>query len=48
MRYLWNVPLHMNNARLVAALGAEPHTPLDEAVRATLSGIGCLPSREPR
>ena len=43
MRYLWNVPLHMDNRGLTAVLGAEPHTPLDAAVRATLEGIGCLP-----
>jgi nucleoside-diphosphate-sugar epimerase len=43
MSYLWRTPVHMTNARLVARLGAEPHTPLDEAVRATLVGLGCLP-----
>ena len=42
MRYLWREPLRMDNARLVARLGAEPHTPLDEAVRATLAGQGSL------
>ena len=42
MRYLWREPLRLDNARLVAALGAEPHTPLDEAVRRTLVGLGCL------
>jgi nucleoside-diphosphate-sugar epimerase len=42
MRYLWKVPVRLDNAGLVALLGAEPHTPLDEAVRATLVGIGCL------
>ena len=42
MRYLWNTPLQMDNARLLAALGQEPHTPLDEAVRATLEGMGNL------
>ena len=42
MKYLWQVPLRMRNARLVAALGAEPHTPLDQAVHATLVGLGCL------
>ena len=42
MRYLWNVPVRMDNARLTAALGAEPHTPLDVAVRKTLIGLGCL------
>ncbi len=39
MRYLWRRPLTLTNARLTAFLGAEPHTPLDEAVRATLKGL---------
>lgn len=43
MRYLWRQPVRMSNARLLAALGEEPHTPLDEAVRRTLEGMGCLP-----
>lgn len=43
MRYLWRQPLRMDNARLVDLLGSEPHTPLDEAVAATLQGLGCLP-----
>jgi len=47
MRYLWREPLHMTNDRLVAELGAEPHTPLDQAVRATLHALGCLPERSP-
>jgi nucleoside-diphosphate-sugar epimerase len=42
MRYLWREPLRMANARLIAALGREPHTPLDEAVEATLVGLGCF------
>ncbi len=42
MRYLWREPLYMDNTRLVKTLGAEPHTPLDEAVRTTLEGLGCL------
>jgi nucleoside-diphosphate-sugar epimerase len=42
MRYLWREPVHMTNARLTGVLGAEPHTPLDQAVRATLAGLGCL------
>ncbi len=42
MRYLWQAPIRMSNARLVAALGREPHTPLDDAVRTTLIGLGCL------
>ena len=44
MRYLWQQPLQMTNAKLVAAIGAEPHTPLDVAVRDTLAGLGCLPA----
>ncbi|WP_158906031.1 NAD-dependent epimerase/dehydratase family protein [Burkholderia sp. L27(2015)] len=42
MRYLWKTPVRMSNARLVAALGREPHTSLDEAVEATLAGMGNL------
>jgi nucleoside-diphosphate-sugar epimerase len=42
MRYLWRVPLRMDNTRLRAVLGREPHTPLDDAVEATLQGLGCL------
>ena len=32
----------MENARLLAVLGQEPHTPLDEAVRASLECMGNL------
>ncbi|MBO9516176.1 MAG: NAD(P)H-binding protein [Variovorax sp.] len=42
MRYLWQRPVRLRNARLVALLGSEPHTPLDTAVAATLEGLGCL------
>jgi nucleoside-diphosphate-sugar epimerase len=42
MRYLWREPVHLDNARLIAELGQEPHTPLDEAVDATLRGLGCV------
>jgi len=44
MRYLWREPVKLDNRKLVAFLGAEPHTDLDEAVRATLAGLGCLGS----
>lgn len=44
MRYLWRQPVRMSNARLLAVLGSEPHTPLDVAVRETLEGLGCLTS----
>jgi len=43
MRYLWRETVRMDNARLVAFLGAEPHTPLNDAVERTLEGLGCLP-----
>jgi nucleoside-diphosphate-sugar epimerase len=41
MRYLWSEPLRMDNSKLVAVLGREPHIPLDEAVEATLEGMAC-------
>jgi len=44
MRYLWQTEVRMDNRRLVQVLSSEPHTPLDEAVEATLAGIGCLPN----
>ena len=43
MRYLWREPLRMDNARVTAALGREPVTPLDTAVEEALAGLGCLP-----
>ncbi|WP_304165844.1 NAD-dependent epimerase/dehydratase family protein [Phenylobacterium aquaticum] len=42
MRYLWDHEVVMDNSKLVAELGAEPHTPLDIALRRTLEGQGCL------
>ncbi len=42
MRYLWTRPIGLDNAKLVRILGAEPHTPLDQAMRATLADMGCL------
>jgi len=36
----------MTNARLLSEIGEEPHTPLDEAVRATLVDLGCLMESE--
>lgn len=43
MRYLWREAIRLDNRRLVAFLGEEPRTPLDEAVRTTLAAIGSLP-----
>jgi len=42
MRYLWTRPIGLDNTKLVRVLGAEPHTPLDQAMRATLADMGCL------
>ena len=39
MRYLWRAPVRLDNAKLVAFLGEEPHTPLGEAVRRTLAAL---------
>lgn len=36
MRWLWEQPLRLDHRKLVARLGQEPHTPLEEALRATL------------
>ena len=46
MRYLWTHDLRLDNAKLARFLGAEPHTPLPEALRRTLEGQGSL-SRPP-
>jgi nucleoside-diphosphate-sugar epimerase len=42
MRYLWKEPLQMSNSRLLQVLGREPHTALDQAIEASLIGMGCL------
>jgi nucleoside-diphosphate-sugar epimerase len=36
MRYLWDVPHRLDGSKLEAVIGTIPHTPLKEAVRATL------------
>jgi len=42
MRYLWKVPLQLDNTKLRNLIGEEPHTPLDDAVRTSLEGMKCL------
>jgi nucleoside-diphosphate-sugar epimerase len=42
MKPLWRTPVRLDNHKLLAVLGAEPRTPLDEAVATTLRGIGAL------
>lgn len=44
MRYLWRLPLRLDNRALVDFLGAEPHTPAPEALRAALADLGSLPA----
>jgi nucleoside-diphosphate-sugar epimerase len=46
MRYLWREPLRLDNRKLVALIGPEPHTPTEEALRETLAGLGCLPAQK--
>jgi nucleoside-diphosphate-sugar epimerase len=47
MRYLWKRPLRLDNAKLTAFLGAEPHTPTDCAVAHALDALGCLKAEWP-
>ncbi len=42
MRYLWRQPLQLDNRKLVAWLGSEPHTDLDVAINDTLQGMSCV------
>ncbi len=43
MRYLWQKPLRLDNSKLIQRLGAEPQTPLDEAVATTLRSMKAMP-----
>lgn len=42
----WRDPVRLDNHRLVELLGAEPHTPIDHAVRTTLTALGCFEEPE--
>ncbi|HUA81854.1 MAG TPA: NAD-dependent epimerase/dehydratase family protein [Dyella sp.] len=42
MRYLWKTSLRLDDTKLVAFLGGKPYTPLDQALRTTLTGLGCM------
>jgi nucleoside-diphosphate-sugar epimerase len=43
MRYLWRTSISLDGSKLQAFLGSDlPTTPLDRAVRDTLTGLGCL------
>jgi nucleoside-diphosphate-sugar epimerase len=39
MRYLWKVPLQLDNSKLCAYIGAEPHTDIETALTATLGDL---------
>ena len=40
----WRNPVRIDNSRLVELLGTEPRTPVVQAMRATLRGLGCMPA----
>lgn len=42
MRYLWRETVLMDNARLVARIGEEPHTSIEQALETTLRAHGSL------
>ena len=45
MRYLWDTPHALDNRKLTALIGAEPHTPLPQALQAALNDLGlCKPA----
>ena len=48
MRYLWLETVELDNAKLIAFLGDEPHTLLDTALPQSLEGLGCIKSRAPQ
>jgi nucleoside-diphosphate-sugar epimerase len=42
MRYLWRMPVQLDDSKLRAFLGNDIYTPIDQAVRAALDGAGCV------
>jgi nucleoside-diphosphate-sugar epimerase len=48
MRYLWTTPHALDNTRLRALIGDEPHTPFDQSVRHALADLGLLAEPTPR
>ena len=45
MRYLWRKPAKLVDEKLVAFLGGKPYTPIDVALRTTLTSMRCLPAK---
>lgn len=44
LRYLWTQPHRLDNRRLQALIGSEPHTPWPQALHHTLHGLRLLPT----
>ncbi|MCI4664635.1 MAG: NAD(P)H-binding protein [Neomegalonema sp.] len=44
MRYLWTQPVRLDNAKLLAFLGEEPHTEISTTLSRSLRGLGCVPA----
>ncbi|WP_266156363.1 NAD-dependent epimerase/dehydratase family protein [Dyella silvatica] len=42
MRYLWRGPVQLDDQKITRFLGGNLYTPIDDALRATLIGQGCL------
>jgi hypothetical protein len=42
MAYLWQEPHRIDGAKLAAAIGTVPHTPLDIAVTRALRDLGAI------
>ena len=42
MRYLWQRPIRLEQRQAGQLLGVEPHTPIEAALCATLTDMGCL------
>jgi nucleoside-diphosphate-sugar epimerase len=45
MRYLWTSPARLVDEKLVAFLGGNPYTPIEDALRTTLISMRCLPTQ---
>lgn len=43
MRYLWRTSIQLDDGKLLGLLGDTCYTPLEDALRTTLAGLGCLP-----
>lgn len=48
MRYLWRDPVQLDDSKLRAFLGGDIYTPIDQAVRASLIGAGCIAASSDR